>query len=94
MKWLRSVGALPIGAALCLVALAAVLTGRWNYYNYKGALVFAPAAVIVGLLMMAAAKKGSIFGSGLSRQLRAKDPCDCGSGRKFKNCCGRRVRIL
>ena len=56
----------------------------------------APQRVVAGRAPVAAGVAGSSSGSGAIRPLRntdrkvgRNDPCPCGSGKKYKKCCGR-----
>ena len=43
---------LYFGFILILMGIVAILKGTWHYLNYWGGLIFAPSAILVGLLLL------------------------------------------
>ena len=58
MQRIKQFGLIPIAVLLCLAmmgsALAGLSQGRFAYYNYQGLIVYAPYAVLGGVLALAA----------------------------------------
>ena len=57
----------------------------WNYLLNNGGRQFL--ALIVVLISIASVRL--IFPSNIKADIGRNDPCPCGSGKKFKNCCGK-----